>query len=162
VRVSAGQSLVFSPTWFHRIIPPPKDATHWPVTFRAAYVDEIKLSDTQALWPPALSVRHSNNSVCFTRHDLVRALRHPSMEALEGVQRGIPAIGCTIAPVPLPTVSYTVVRQAGLPTAPPFVTERGAMVRSPQPHLMPPNSAVNVPLQLHGRTPVHSRRHPGR
>ena len=139
MRVDAGQSLVFSPSWFHRIIPTPRDATHWSMTMRVAYHREVKQVDSQ-LSPVALSTHYSNRSVCFTRRDLVRALLHPHLRTFKGVQRGLPAIGCTIESIPLSRTRFEVVHQEPLPAMPPFVTSLRAMVRLPCGHLAMPRS----------------------
>ena len=108
VNVAAGQSLLFSPSWVHRVVPAAAGATHAAVSLRVtAEADELLTElDEAVATPRGMGVSNSNYSVCFTRADLIRALmapelRHgPRSQQLISRQRGLP-IACTISPVPL-------------------------------------------------------------
>eukprot|EP00933_Yihiella_yeosuensis_P011743 TRINITY_DN11935_c0_g1_i4.p1 TRINITY_DN11935_c0_g1~~TRINITY_DN11935_c0_g1_i4.p1 ORF type:complete len:468 (+),score=61.63 TRINITY_DN11935_c0_g1_i4:65-1405(+) len=82
--VRAGQTVLFAPSWAHRVIPPPRDTSKTTVTFVAGFQDdpEIKaLNDTKAgqrykyASPEDLAVMESEMHQCWEKSDLIAGLR---------------------------------------------------------------------------------------
>ncbi len=111
VAVEAGESVLFSPNWFHRVIPQQRGAPYAAVTLRAQYHGDIIFGDDAVLDGSRFGVKSSDYHVCYTRWDLVHALRHPDLRTWAGRRLGIPTPRCTITPMPISpdAGSFTVV-----------------------------------------------------
>ena len=105
LRVRADHSLLFAPNWYHRVVPPPSDASHAAVTFRAAYNHDFQNEDSRQLDSSSTGVENSNYHVCHTRWDLILALRHPHLAQAHMRARGLPIPKCSIPSIPLHCLS---------------------------------------------------------
>jgi len=104
VQLMQGQSLVFSPLWYHRVVPPVDNATHAAVTFLAKFNRERSIGDQSnqgqrgrdhrlnyLLIPEDITPENSPRPICYRLLDLYDALLHPELD----VQRGLELFPCT-------------------------------------------------------------------
>jgi len=97
VPITQGQSLVFSPLWYHRVIPPVDNATHAAVTLVAKFTPERSIGSEKTeepnylLIPDDIEPGNSENLVCFRLLDLYAALVNPELD----VHRGLELFPCT-------------------------------------------------------------------
>jgi len=97
VPITQGQSVVFSPLWYHRVIPPLDDATHAAVTLVSKFLPERAIGRKKRANPNYLLIPHdilpaySENLVCFRLLDLYHALVNPELD----VHRGLELFPCT-------------------------------------------------------------------
>jgi len=98
VQLKQGHSLVFSPLWYHRVIPPSDNVTHAAMTLTAQYNDERSIGgndrraeDYRLLIPNEIEAETSVKLVCFTLLDLYYALVDPNFDA----KRGLELFPCT-------------------------------------------------------------------
>ena len=117
VELRAGQSLVFSPAWFHRVVPPHSHATHSPLTLMVRHAEaDLKFTranrrrersttaparpddrpDAEAyvLEPHAANVPYSDAHACWSSAELVRALREPRLDLERERQHGLRKLTC--------------------------------------------------------------------
>jgi hypothetical protein len=90
IHLKAGDTLVFSPNWFHRIPPQSKDATHSGVTFTAKHQPTHKYEGAITLNPKGLDSFDTAKAACYKLIDLYRELTNPNLN----LQQGLPRFPC--------------------------------------------------------------------
>ena len=90
IHLHAGDTLVFSPSWFHRIPPQSKGSTHSAVTFTAKHKPRPIYEGAFTLNPKAIDSFDSEKAACFKMIDLYRELTNPNLN----LQKGIPRFPC--------------------------------------------------------------------
>jgi hypothetical protein len=94
IHLRAGDTLVFSPSWFHRIPPQSKDATHSGVTLVAKHVPRSSRHNSNQgafmLDPRGLNDKTTTKAACYKLVDLYRELSNPNLN----IQRGLPRFEC--------------------------------------------------------------------
>jgi len=98
VLLTQGQSVVFSPLWYHRVPPPAVDATHAAVTFIAKFRGERSIGNINRrkkinylMIPDDIAPENTEKLICFRLLDLYGALVHPELN----VQLGLGLFPCT-------------------------------------------------------------------
>jgi hypothetical protein len=94
VRLLAGETLLFPPSWFHRVVPPAEGASHAAVTLVAKYSGDIRYSDTGSargkqsghfvLRPSEFHTPNTRMRICWSVRTLVLALRDPHLDVRLG------------------------------------------------------------------------------
>ena len=122
VSVPAGHTVLFSPSWYHRVVPPPADATHAAMTMRVEYMGDITFQRGKAVLDDAeIGVTPSAMAVCFTRWDLIHSLLQLP-DNLEARRQGLPKFhNCSIAPVRLDSLYDPAVLAKPAFSTPPFL-----------------------------------------
>jgi hypothetical protein len=94
IHLHAGDTLVFSPSWFHRIPPQSKDATHSGVTLVATHVPKnpnpprnFNQGGVFMLDPRGLDDKTTTKAACYKQIDLYRELSDPNLNIQEGLPR---------------------------------------------------------------------------
>lgn len=99
VTLRPGQTVLFSPAWFHRIVPPAYDATHAAVTIVAKYVkDPVNVSHNPkrriprgasawVLKPAEIKAETTTKSVdCYNLMEIIHELRSPDLDMERGLK----------------------------------------------------------------------------
>ena len=140
--VHAGSIVTFPPNWYHRVVPPAADAPTAAVTLRAQWLadsafwsGETVLDDEAAHHVPT-----SRGGVCFTRWDLIHALRRPDVDRAHG----IPTPPCTIDAAP-----FAAMRDARTLATPTFATPP---FERPRPQRQAPTGSWPHPARILGTT----------
>ena len=140
VPVPSGHTVLLSPSWYHRVVPPPAGATHAAMTLRVEYMADSKFPVQAALLDdPAVGTKRSAYAVCFTRWDLIRALLQlelhgDSLEArMEARRRGLrlDMLACSIKPVRLSSLANPAVLATPPFSTPPFLRPKKPRVAAP-------------------------------
>ena len=107
--LTAGQSLTFSPSWFHRVVPPAKDATHVPLTLMVKHEADLRFTrkdrrrerptyapprsptdrpdhEPYVLEPHAANVPYSDAAACWGAEQLAAAMRGAGLDRARGVR----------------------------------------------------------------------------
>lgn len=100
VVVPSDASILFSPAWYHRVVPAPASARHAAVTFRVQDRQDATFdSKRDRLQVPHLGVGRSVYHTCITRWDLAYGLRDPAFAHRDGRRRGMSMPNCSIEPL---------------------------------------------------------------
>jgi len=98
--IQQGQSLLFSPTWYHRVIPASAQATHSAMTLVVKYKQEPSIMQAKdhgqdrnvyLLKPLEVTAPNTHKWVCYSLVDLFLVLTDPNLD----VEQGLPRFPCT-------------------------------------------------------------------
>jgi len=101
--LSQGQSLLFSPLWYHRVIPPPPNAAHATMTLVIKYHPEPGIARRHTkdrdrplrniflLVPKEIDAPNTDKWICISMMDLYLTLSDPTLD----VEQGLPIFPCT-------------------------------------------------------------------
>jgi len=95
IQLKQGHSLVFSPLWYHRVVPPAENATHAAITLLARFEKDKSIGTGYGNYnleiPNEIEADHMEKPVCFNLMDLYNALTNPAFD----VKRGLELFHCT-------------------------------------------------------------------
>merc|ERR1712183_484032 len=90
-RISAGESVLFSPVWFHRVVPQASQATHAAVTLVATWQEAGMTSRARRPGDASVPFPQTGMHVCWSVRNLIKALRDPGIN----LSAGLPWPPCT-------------------------------------------------------------------
>jgi len=96
IKIQRGQSLLFSPSWYHRVIPQTYDATHTSVTLVVKYrKDAVNVSSNKRrvpsaesfiLKPEEIKANTTKKLACYNVLDVIEALLDPTLDESNGIK----------------------------------------------------------------------------
>jgi hypothetical protein len=90
VQLQAGDTLVFSPSWYHRIPPQSKDAPYSAMSIVVKHTPMPTYEGATILKPGGIDGFDTDKAACYKLIDLYSALTNPSLD----IQKGLPRFPC--------------------------------------------------------------------